>query len=128
MRASDLTFFFFTPLVLLYLLPCPFSSPVSNPTPPKLKNSSSLIVPPVLQGCVSLFPPPEPEQRRSLCCAAVIGPSGLTCVAHPETDTRAQFRSPVENGRGLLLSAEPQITNTIYSGGGGGGGGVVTEK
>lgn len=28
-----------------------------NPTPPKLKNSSQLMVPPVLQGLISLFPP-----------------------------------------------------------------------
>lgn len=28
-----------------------------NPTQPKLKNSSQLMVPPVLQGLISLFPP-----------------------------------------------------------------------
>lgn len=28
-----------------------------SPTPPKLKNSSRLMVPPVLQGLISLFPP-----------------------------------------------------------------------
>ena len=49
--------------LLLNLLPCKKKKEkkkknfYGNPTPPKLKNSSQLMVPPVLQGLISLFPP-----------------------------------------------------------------------
>lgn len=78
--------------IFFFYFPVPFFSDFyGNPTAPRLKNSSRLTVPPVLQGLISLFPPPE--QCCSLCCVAAIGPTSLlTCVAHPETDTWAHLR------------------------------------
>lgn len=44
--------------MLFYGLPCLFFCCFyGNPATPKLKNSSQLMVPPVLQGLISLFPP-----------------------------------------------------------------------
>lgn len=45
-----------------------------GPTPPRLKNSSQLTVPPVLQAFISLFPP---LNRVGLWSEAVIGPPAL---------------------------------------------------
>lgn len=92
-------------------------------TPPKVKNSSRLMVPPVLQGLISSFPP---LNGMSLCVVwQWLVQLSSSCVAHPETDTWAHLRvlylyknqkKKRSNRRfGLLLASQASIHN-IWAG------------
>lgn len=57
LKVSYCVFFNFLTYLLTSLYNKKKKNFYGNPTPPKLKNSSQLMVPPVLQGLISLFPP-----------------------------------------------------------------------